>query len=138
MYILNIILFLKKFSFSAQTSPPDMAEELVSMVTVVSLLTTALFAIVGVAFVYLFAKNFPTEEKIILMWLVFDVLIHLFVVRIFCLSHMSRVMRKPVFGICENKDADQLRGDREADQCLSFRYIASTIPLLPKSKISSL
>ena len=40
-------------------------------------------------------------------------------------------MRKPAFCICENKDADQLRGDREADQRLCFRYIASTIPLLP-------
>ena len=59
-----------------------MAEELVSMVTVMSLLTTALFAVAGVVFVSLFAKNFPTEEKVILMWLVFDVLIHLFVVRI--------------------------------------------------------
>ena len=33
--------------------------------------------------------------------------------------------------ICENKDADQLRGNREADQRLCFRYIDSTIPLLP-------
>ena len=47
-------------------------------------------------------------------------------------------MRKPAFCICENKDADQLRGDREADQRLCFCYIDSTIPLLPKSKISSL
>ena len=47
-------------------------------------------------------------------------------------------MRKPDFHICENKDADQLRGNREADQRLCFRYIASTIPLLPKYKISSL
>ena len=51
---------------------------------------------------------------------------------------MSRVVRKPVFCICENKDADQLRDDREADQRLCFRYIHSTIPLLPKSEISSL
>ena len=29
-------------------------------------------------------------------------------------------MRKPAFCICENKDADQLRGDREADQRLLF------------------
>ena len=49
---------------------------------------------------------------------------------------MSRVMRKPTFCICENKDADQLRGNREADQRLCFRYIDSTIPLLSKSKIS--
>ena len=47
-------------------------------------------------------------------------------------------MRKPDFCICENKDVDQLRGYREADQRLCFRYIASTIPLLPKYKISSL
>ena len=54
------------------------------------------------------------------------------------ISHMSLVMRKPAFCICENKDADQLRGNREADQRLCFRYITSTIPLLPKSEISSL
>ena len=35
---------------------------------------------------------------------------------------MSLVMRKPAFCICENKDADQRRGNREADQCLCFRY----------------
>ena len=51
---------------------------------------------------------------------------------------MSLVMRKPAFCICENKDADQLRGNSEADQRLCFRYIASTIPLLPNSEISSL
>ena len=51
---------------------------------------------------------------------------------------MSLVMRKPAFCICENKDADQLRGNREADQRLCFRYTDSTIPLLPKSEIASL
>ena len=51
---------------------------------------------------------------------------------------MSRIIRKPAFCICENKDADQLRGNREADQRLCFRYTDSTIPLLPKSEISSL
>ena len=40
--------------------------------------------------------------------------------------------------ICGNKDVDQLRGNREADQRLCFRIIASTIPLLSKSKLSSL
>ena len=53
-------------------------------------------------------------------------------------TQMSRIMRKPTFCICENKDADQLRGNREADQRLCFRYTDSTIPLLPKSEISSL
>ena len=47
-------------------------------------------------------------------------------------------MRKPTICICENKDADQLRGNREADQRLCFRFIDSTIPLLSKSEISSL
>ena len=47
-------------------------------------------------------------------------------------------MRKPAFCICENKGADQLRGNREADQRLCFRYTDSTIHLLPKSEISSL
>ena len=47
-------------------------------------------------------------------------------------------MRKPDFCICENKDADQLRGNREADQRLCICYIDSTIPLLPKSEMSSL
>ena len=51
---------------------------------------------------------------------------------------LSHVMRKPAFCICENKDAEQLRGNREADQRLCFRYTDSTIPLLPKPEISSL
>ena len=41
-------------------------------------------------------------------------------------------MRKPAFCICENEDADQLRGNREADQHLCFRHTDSAIPLLPK------
>ena len=52
-------------------------------------------------------------------------------------------MRKPAFCKCENKDADQLRGNREADQRyrkadqrLCFCYMDSTIPLLPKFEIS--
>ena len=47
-------------------------------------------------------------------------------------------MRKPALSICENKDADQLCGNHTADQRLCFRYTNSTIPLLPKSEISSL
>ena len=47
-------------------------------------------------------------------------------------------MKKPAFGICECKDTDQLRSNHEADQRLCFHYTDSTIPLLPKSEISSL
>ena len=43
-----------------------------------------------------------------------------------------------MFCICENKDADQLRGNRKADQRLCFCYIDSTIFLLSKYEISSL
>ena len=37
-------------------------------------------------------------------------------------------MRKQTICICENKDADQLRSNCEADQRLCFRYSDSTIP----------
>ena len=52
-------------------------------------------------------------------------------------------MRNPTFCICENKDADQLRGNREADhreadQRLCFGYIYSTIHPLSITEISSL
>ena len=50
---------------------------------------------------------------------------------------MSRLVEKPTICIGENKGADQLRGNREADQRLCFRYSDSTIPLLLKSEISS-
>ena len=57
----------------------------------------------------------------------------------YCENHlnMSRLMGKPTICIGGNKDADQLRGNREADQRLCFRYSDSTIPLLLKSEISS-
>ena len=47
-------------------------------------------------------------------------------------------MGKPTICIGENKDADQLRSNCEADQRFCFRNTDSTIPLLSKSKISSL
>ena len=50
---------------------------------------------------------------------------------------MSRIVRKPDFCLGENKGADQLRGNREADQRICFRYTDSTISLLLKSEISS-
>ena len=46
--------------------------------------------------------------------------------------------KKTSFCIIENKAADQLCGNRTTDQRLCFRYTDSTIPLLPKSEISSL
>ena len=52
-------------------------------------------------------------------------------------SHLSRIVRKRDYCLCENKGADQLRSNCEADQRLCFRYSDSTIPLLLKSEISS-
>ena len=46
-------------------------------------------------------------------------------------------MGKQTICVDENKDADQLRGHREADQRLCFRYSDSTIPLLLKSEYRS-
>ena len=43
---------------------------------------------------------------------------------------MSRIVRKPDFCLGENKGADQLRSNCEADQRLCFRYTDSTISLL--------
>ena len=51
---------------------------------------------------------------------------------------LSRDVRKPDFCIYENKAADQLCGNRTANQRLCFRYTDSTIPLLPKFDFSSL
>ena len=51
--------------------------------------------------------------------------------------HTSRDARKPEFCLCENKGADQLRSNCEADQRLCFRYSDSTIPLLLIAQISS-
>ena len=48
-------------------------------------------------------------------------------------------MRKPAFCICENKDADQLRSNREADQqlCFVIRIIQFLYYLNPKFQASS-
>ena len=53
------------------------------------------------------------------------------------MQKMSRPMGKPTICIGENKGADQLRGNHEADQRLCFRYSDRTIPPLLSSKISS-
>ena len=45
---------------------------------------------------------------------------------------------KTGFCLCKNKGADQLRSNCEVDQRLCFHYTHSTIPLLSKSRISSL
>ena len=53
--------------------------------------------------------------------------------------HLSRLVGKPTICIGENKGADQLRGNREVDRRLCFRYSDSIIPLQlnPKFQASS-
>ena len=46
-------------------------------------------------------------------------------------------MRKPDFRLCEKKGADQMCSNCTVDQLPCFRYTDSTIPLVPKSEISS-
>ena len=52
--------------------------------------------------------------------------------------YTSRVMRKPTFCICENKGADQLRNNCEADRHVCFCFTDSTILLLYIWKITCL
>ena len=59
------------------------------------------------------------------------------ILALFLSFQMSRIMRKLVFCLSENKGADQLRSNCEADQRLCFRYTDNTILLLLKSEISS-
>ena len=62
-------------------------------------------------------------------------------IRVFLtLAYMSCCMRKHTVCIGENKDTDQPRGNREADQRLCFRYTDRTLALLflnPKFQASS-
>ena len=41
--------------------------------------------------------------------------------------NLSHLVRKPRICICKNKDTDQPRGNRKADQRLCFRYTDITI-----------
>ena len=50
---------------------------------------------------------------------------------------LSCLVRKPSFCIWENKDADQLRGSREAVLRHCFRYLDRAIPLFSKLQASS-
>ena len=59
-----------------------------------------------------------------------------FVVALTGTLYLRLVTRKPDFCLCENKGADQVRSNCEADQRLCFRYTDSTNPLLLKSEIS--
>ena len=55
------------------------------------------------------------------------------------IDNLSRVMRKPTFCICENKDADQLRGNREAEtaKLISTFVLATQIVQSPYFLVQS-
>ena len=68
--------------------------------------------------------------------LMYNIVLKIFVIKLEkYLQNISHLMGKPTICIGENKCADQLRSNCEADRCLCFRYTDSTIPLLSKSKI---
>ena len=87
---------------------------------------------IGLDFVHIASQRFAAKRQAVVTQVICK----------FSLAHeiwyLSRVMRKLAFCICENKGADQLHGNRAADQRLCFPYIDCTIPLLPTSEISSL
>ena len=51
--------------------------------------------------------------------------------------YMSRVMRKLAFCICENKDADQLRGKLVSDFVFATQIVQSLYFLNPNIQVSS-
>ena len=73
----------------------------------------------NVRLVTLSLSFFPSAES----WHFWKEVNHILSIR----HKMSCVVRKPDLCKCENKGADQLRGD----QRLCFRYINISIPLLP-------
>ena len=81
--------------------------------------------------------SYVFEKQIQLFFRHFHGMFSTFIFSIKSILYLSRLMGKPTICIGENKDADQLRGNREADQHLCFHYSDSTIPLLLKTEISS-
>ena len=71
------------------------------------------------------------------LWPLIDVILFSYIELIFR-GGVSCLPAVLLFCICKNKDADQLCGNREADQRLCFRYTDRTIPLLPKNEITRL
>ena len=49
--------------------------------------------------------------------------------------YINHIMTIPAFCMRENKDADQQRGNRVADQRICFRYTGNIFPLIPTSDI---
>ena len=76
-------------------------------------------------------ENFITETSNYLMFSYFHIDL-----LIFSVTHMSPVMRKRDFCLCENKGADQLHSNCKADQRLCFGYMDSTTPTLLMHKFS--
>ena len=68
---------------------------------------------------------------------IFAIPVILSVALIFIIFHLSSIIRKPDFCICENKGTDQLCSNHTSDQRLCFHHIDSMIPLLPKTKFQA-
>ena len=126
---------------------------LISFAVTAKLISTFVFTTWIVQFLFFLNLKFPASSNLLCLYssvcvgpvrkqklLVFSCNLPAYINTVFCacMPHqLSRLVGKPTICICENKDADQLRGNREADQRLCFRYSDSIIPLLLKSEISS-
>ena len=64
------------------------------------------------------------------------ILLQLFIILTLITYDLSHGIRKPTICIGENKGADQLLSNCEADQHLCFLETNSTVPFLLRSKIS--
>ena len=67
-------------------------------------------------FILHFTRSFDVVSSEVLSYFPFYVQVHHDIVDQYI--HMSHVMVKPAFGICENKGTDQLHDNRSADQRL--------------------
>ena len=95
----------------------------------------------GVVHTVSFKNKNITSLQASLLEVLYSVITDLFEVKIMIYSQqMSHLVRKPTICICENKDADQLRGNREADHAFAFatRIVHFLFFLNPKFQVSSL
>ena len=84
-----------------------------------------------------FWDQYHDKRTYLSLFVVYDCFVFIVIVKLVFSFKNEPLHGKTKLHIGENKDADQLRGNREADHRLCFRYSDNTIPLLLKSEISS-
>ena len=119
MYFFSFLCKLSDLSLLKIHSPPPLALKIMRRKTCILILYILLFVT-------------PKITQIISVLCIFQLHYDSFNIFQQVPSQMSRLMGKPTICIGENKGADQLRGNREADQHLCFRFLDSTMPPLFK------